>query len=124
MRPIWSFNFIGLKECDEVTDVLAFPYHEIKPNEHISHLNLKDEERMLGDIVLALPYIKAESQKHKEDFDCVLLTMIAHGLCHLIGFDHETKEQWEEMYKKELEILNKFNNTAGYKCSPLLSVGH
>ena len=50
--------------------------------------------------------------------------MVTHGICHLIGYDHEDEKQWDLMYKKELEILQKFNTEAGLSCKPLLGIGH
>lgn len=50
--------------------------------------------------------------------------MVTHGMCHLIGYDHEEKNQWQQMYQKELGILQKFNDQTGYQCRPLLGVGH
>ncbi|CAG5120916.1 unnamed protein product [Candidula unifasciata] len=112
------------RQVNEVTDVLAFPCHEISP-ENAGHLpDVEDEDKMLGDIVLGISYIHQQSKKHSEHFESVLLTMVTHGICHLVGYDHDTRQQWEQMYKRELDILEKFNKQTGYKCSPLLGVGH
>ncbi|CAL1540034.1 unnamed protein product [Lymnaea stagnalis] len=109
---------------NEVTDVLAFPFHEIPEHLAGSVPEVNDDEKMLGDIVLGVPYILSDAMKHGDDFNSVMLTMVAHGLFHVVGFDHETPEQWTIMYNKELDILKKFNKLTGYKCSPLLGVGH
>ncbi|BFY98019.1 hypothetical protein BsWGS_01059 [Bradybaena similaris] len=112
------------RHIDEVTDVLAFPFHQILP-ENAGHLpDVEEDEKILGDIVLGVPFIHQQAQKHSEHFDSVLLTMVTHGVCHLVGYDHETQQQWTQMYNKELDILEKFNKLTGYQCSPLLGVGH
>uniref|UniRef100_A0A0B6YQM5 Uncharacterized protein n=2 Tax=Arion vulgaris TaxID=1028688 RepID=A0A0B6YQM5_9EUPU len=112
------------RDTDEVTDVLAFPYHEISPENAGQIPDVEEMEQMLGDIVLGIPYIYDESRKHMEHFDSVVLTMVTHGIFHLVGYDHETQDQWSQMYNKELDILGKFNKLTGYQCSPLLGVGH
>ncbi|XP_059155694.1 endoribonuclease YbeY-like [Physella acuta] len=112
------------RRVNRVTDVLAFPFLEVSHEQPGVLPNVDQEDRMLGDIALCTSFIWSESQKHKEDFNSVMLTMVTHGLCHLVGFDHETKDQWTQMYRKELEILTRFNQLTGYRCSPLLGVGH
>ncbi|KAH9520067.1 hypothetical protein Btru_059857 [Bulinus truncatus] len=115
------------RNLNEVTDVLAFPFHDVgsmRLDEVVKTTNIEEDERMLGDIVLALSYIRAESQKHGEELNSIILTMITHGICHLIGYDHETKEEWEQMYQKETDLLSKFNKITGHNCSPLLGIGH
>ncbi|XP_005098493.1 endoribonuclease YbeY-like [Aplysia californica] len=109
---------------NDVTDVLAFPYHEISPDNAGCVPETCEDEMILGDIVLGLPYIACQAQKNKEHFDSSVMTMITHGLCHLVGFDHETHEQWTKMWQREMDILTKFNKVTGYRCSPLLAVGH
>ncbi|GFO46358.1 endoribonuclease ybey [Plakobranchus ocellatus] len=110
---------------DEVTDVLAFPFHEISP-ENAGELPevLHGEECILGDIVLGMPYIASDCLRRDEDLQSTLVTMFTHGLCHLVGFDHETDQEWKQMYRRELDILERFNQLSGYQCKPLLGVGH
>ena len=36
-----------------------------------------------------------------------MLYMITHGVCHLIGYDHEIEEEKKEMRTLEEKILNK-----------------
>jgi ssRNA-specific RNase YbeY (16S rRNA maturation enzyme) len=34
-----------------------------------------------------------------------MLRLLVHGICHLIGYDHETDEEYEVMLQKENELL-------------------
>ncbi|KAK3758104.1 hypothetical protein RRG08_006679 [Elysia crispata] len=109
---------------DEVTDVLAFPYHEILPENAGLLPEVHPEERILGDVVLGMPYIASDCFKRAEDVQTTLLSIFTHGLCHLVGFNHESQDEWMQMYKKELNILEKFNKLTGCQCKPLLGLGH
>ena len=44
--------------------------------------------------------------------------LITHGICHLIGYDHDTEEQFRLMYAKELDIINKFNQETSSNLTP------
>ncbi|XP_060066335.1 endoribonuclease YbeY-like [Ylistrum balloti] len=106
------------------TDVLAFPLIEdMEPGKPLPEITDPDS-RILGDLMLGIPYIHEHAVFHGEQLEETLNVMILHGMCHLIGYDHETKDQWEQMYNKELKILERFNKRTGYSCKPLLGVGH
>jgi len=114
------------RDEDCATDVLAFPYYdEIDPEKAECFPPITSKEEMiLGDIVLGVPYIYSISQEKGEHFESTILTMTTHGLCHLLGYDHMNRDQWTQMRNKELNILSRFNKITGYKCSPLLGIGH
>ncbi|XP_076439489.1 endoribonuclease YbeY-like [Babylonia areolata] len=115
------------RQVEGPTDVLAFPVLEIAepgiiptPNENMDMA----EEMPLGDILLAPAYISHQCQRLHENFDHVLITTVTHGLCHLIGHDHETAEQQRCMRGAESSILDRFNKLTGYSCKPLTIIGH
>ena len=35
--------------------------------------------------------------------------LLIHGLLHLLGYDHETEEEWQAMTDRENEVMKKFN---------------
>ena len=105
----------------EPTDVLAFPFYEnIKPGVLPSSTDVLD----LGDIYLGIPYIYNQCSCNNQKIQEVLPVMVTHGICHLIGYDHENEEQYKEMFVKESIILKEFNKRTGYNCVPLQGVGH
>jgi rRNA maturation RNase YbeY len=107
----------------EPTDVLAFPfYDDLVPGK----LPTAPDHGILdlGDIYLGIPYIYRQCCQNSQRIQKVLPVMVTHGICHLIGYDHDTKEQYELMHAKESLILQEFNKITGYSCSPLLEVGH
>ncbi|XP_069110661.1 endoribonuclease YbeY-like [Argopecten irradians] len=109
---------------DGPTDVLAFPLIDgMDPNKPFPEI-AEPDRRLLGDLMLGIPYIHKHADLHREQLEETLSVMVLHGMCHLIGYDHETEEQWKQMYEKELNILEQFNQKTKYKCKPLLGIGH
>ena len=76
------------------TDVLSFPMDELRPGS-------EDEitpAGLLGDIVLCpqVAVAQAEGAGHSAMEEMLLLT--AHGILHLLGFDHAEPEEEKEMF--------------------------
>lgn len=103
---------------DKATDVLSFPASEVGAPGTLPDpwSDLAD----LGDIFLGIPYINNQCIQDKLQLEDVLPAIITHGLCHLIGFNHDTKDNWEAMRAEELKILEKFNKITGSNVSPLI----
>ncbi len=74
---------------DKPTNVLSFP----------------QDAPMLGDIVLAYETIAHEASDQDKAFSDHLSHLLVHGTLHLLGYDHETDEEAEEMEGLEIEIL-------------------
>ncbi|MBN1783554.1 MAG: rRNA maturation RNase YbeY [Alphaproteobacteria bacterium] len=64
-----------------------------------------EDAEMLGDVVLAFETIERESAQEKS-FEHHLTHLIAHGILHLIGYDHIEDSEAEIMEAKEDEILD------------------
>lgn len=93
---------------DKATDILSFPFYDtLKPGEKIKAKN-KDEE-ILGDIIISLEFCKKYSEKNKLKFNDYLLRIIVHGIAHLLGYDHLTDKQFEQMKKFEKKLLDIIN---------------
>ncbi|NWU55807.1 YBEY Endoribonuclease, partial [Dromas ardeola] len=101
----------------EPTDVLSFPFHQVAAGE-LPRPRYRDEYN-LGDIFLGVEYIHQQCCATGEDFDSVLAVTAAHGLCHLLGYQHNTKREWQQMYQKEVEILEDLNRLLGASLQPL-----
>jgi len=83
------------------TDVLSFPMDELRPGS-------EDEVTppgLLGDIVLCpqVAAAQAEEAGHTPMEELLLLT--AHGILHLLGFDHADAEEEREMFGIQRDIL-------------------
>ena len=80
------------------TNVLSFPAPAGMPVP-------KGEPRPLGDIVLAHGVIGREAAAQGKTLHDHTAHLIVHGVLHLLGFDHETGAEAEEMESLETKIL-------------------
>lgn len=83
------------------TDVLSFPMDELRPGTE----DLMTPAGLLGDIVLCpqVATAQAETAGHSALEEMLLLT--AHGMLHLLGFDHADPEEEKEMFGIQRDIL-------------------
>lgn len=73
---------------DRPTDVLAFP---------LGRAPSKDQPRLLGDVVISLPTAARQAKSRQRPLLPEARFLLAHGLLHLIGYDHATKLQKQRM---------------------------
>lgn len=89
---------------DKPTDILSFAFHEnLKPSTRIKPRN--DDEKNIGDLIIAPTYIQKNGYPLKEQLNDRLVELLVHGICHLLGYDHETDADFRVMQRKEKEIL-------------------
>jgi probable rRNA maturation factor len=93
---------------DSATNVLSFPSVMQNP-----------VERHLGDIAIAYETVAREAVDEGKKFAHHLAHMAAHGYLHLVGFDHDTDEDAEEMEALEREILAGLGISDPYDEAPL-----
>ncbi len=84
-------------ERDKTTDVLSFGMKEGKP-ETVEYPNL-------GDIYVCLDQAKRQADEYEVKFEEEVRLMVAHGLLHLLGYDHQDKNEEKIMRKKENTYL-------------------
>lgn len=89
------------RSIDKVTDVITFALMENKEELFMEAL---DE---LGDVFICLDKAKEQAIEYQHSIDREIGFLAVHGYLHLMGYDHMTKEQEEEMFKLQEEILNK-----------------
>ena len=80
------------------TNVLSFPIPDDLPVP-------EGELRPLGDIVLAHGVITGEAVEQGKTLRDHTAHLIVHGTLHLLGYDHESDEEAEEMEALETRIL-------------------
>lgn len=91
---------------DKPTDILSFSYHsQLKPGEKIAVQS--DDDKNLGDLIISAHRVAMDAKKFGESFHSRLVFIITHGVCHLLGYDHETDEQYKQMHAKEVAIAKK-----------------
>ena len=75
-----------------------------------NNITLSDEtELLLGDIVISIVKVEEQSKEFGHSFNRELIFLAVHGLLHLLGYDHEDKEDEEKMRSKEKDILASIN---------------
>ena len=119
---------------DAPTDILSFPLWEaerpgvLEPPE----FDIPDYYT-LGDIMIDVPYVMRRLDEDMQDLaegveyedergvsgamskesnpEKRIHMLMVHGMLHLVGYDHETDEDYEEMVKREEEILEELGLT-------------
>ena len=85
---------------DKPTNVLSFPASGHKGSE---------SSRFLGDIVIAYETLVRECDGEDRKFLHHLAHLAVHGFLHLVGYDHETDAQAEEMEGLESKIMTRMS---------------
>jgi len=84
------------RKIDKSTDVISFPIDE--PFKKA----IKQEQGqlcILGDIFICPKYIKKNSKDFGSELESELEKVIKHGLTHLLGFGHKTKQEQKKFDK-------------------------
>ncbi len=63
----------------------------------------------LGDIMIAFETIRREADEQEKSLSDHFTHMLVHGFLHLLGYDHMTDKEAEEMESLEIRILKKFS---------------
>ena len=99
-------NYRGI---DRETDVISFALED-------GDANIPFEfGRLLGDIYICVSKMKDQAKEygHSEQREMGFLTV--HGLLHLLGYDHMTKEEEKIMFTKQEEILDAYGLKRWFK---------
>lgn len=90
------------RNIDRETDVITFAL------EDESDLILPNDERVLGDIYISIDKAKSQAEEYGHSLLRELAFLAVHGFYHLLGYDHQTKEEEEVMFKKQEEVLEEY----------------
>jgi probable rRNA maturation factor len=77
---------------DRPTDVLAFPQDDSQDAalpEAAKLGHTPGEERLLGDVVISLDTARRQAQRRKRPLIDEVSFLLAHGILHLLGYDHQ-----------------------------------
>ncbi len=86
---------------DRPTDVISFALEDDKTFN-------RSDIRILGDIYISLDKVKSQSLEYGHSFKRELYFLALHGLLHLLGYDHMTKEDEKVMFGKQEEVLSRY----------------
>lgn len=82
------------------TDVLSFPLMDF--DDEADTL----EDGALGDIVISIDRALLQADSRGQDLMTEIRALLAHGLLHLLGYDHETDAEEAEMNRQVARLLD------------------
>ncbi|HZK27328.1 MAG TPA: rRNA maturation RNase YbeY [Thermoclostridium sp.] len=97
-----------LRNNDNVTDVISFPMLDMENGRFKTEPEEFDMDQgmlFLGDIVISIPKAIEQAQQYGHCVDREVAFLSVHGLFHLLGYDHQTPEDEENMTKKQENVL-------------------
>ncbi len=68
-----------------------------------------------GDIMLALETVAGEAEAQGKSFEAHAAHLIAHGILHLMGYDHIAEDEAERMERLERRILGRLGHPDPYQ---------
>ena len=95
-------NYRGV---DRTTDVIAFALSErdVKAEPFVTP---PDDVVHLGEVIISYPQAKRQALEQHHPLEEELALLVAHGVLHLLGYDHELPEQGEKMRAMESKVLD------------------
>lgn len=104
-----SLAFINDTEMEELhlkwmnlpgsTDVMSFPMDELKPNH--------PDPGILGDIVISPIFARTQAEKAGHSFEHEVKILAAHGLLHLLGYDHQEVSEEKIMFELQEDLVKR-----------------
>lgn len=89
---------------DRATDILSFPFYpNLVAGDRI--MPIDNEHAILGDLILSAPSILRDAHTYGTTLDERLQVLLVHGICHLLGYDHITDQDYMIMHTLEESIL-------------------
>lgn len=86
---------------DRPTDVISFALEDDK------QIDLPDL-RVLGDIYISYDKVISQAKEYGHSNKRELCFLAVHGLLHLLGYDHMTKDDEIKMFGLQKELLNSY----------------
>lgn len=91
-------------KIDATTDVLSFNANFTDPD---------SQSEYLGDIIISIPRAIAQAELGGHSALYELQLLVAHGVLHLLGFDHSEEDDKQAMQKAQDSVLNELGNPYG-----------
>lgn len=101
---IKDLNFIYRSQNKE-TDVLSFAMNELSEGE--PDFDFDGDLNVLGDIVISMERVVSQSEDYGHSLERELGFLVAHGMLHLLGYDHENEEEEKVMLELQNKILQR-----------------
>lgn len=90
---------------DSTTDVIAFALSEPAGNEAERFIMPPDRFIHLGELIVSYAQAWRQAKEQKHSIERELAILVAHGVLHLLGYDHELPKDKKEMQALEAKAL-------------------
>jgi probable rRNA maturation factor len=87
------------RKVDRTTDVLAFAMRDVVAPGELALVEGPDG--VLGDVVISVDRAAVQARRFRRTVEHELLKLVAHGVLHLLGHDHESAGERREMRRIE-----------------------
>lgn len=92
---------LAYRNIDATTDVLSFHYFD-------DFSKCKADE-VVGEIVFSESRLQSQANDFHHGIETEFYRLAVHGLVHILGFDHESDEEYEDMWNVESQILRRLS---------------
>lgn len=94
------------RNIDRPTDVISFAiFADSAPEERF----IFDNEINLGEIIISLEKTRTQAAENGQTFEDELYFLLAHGILHLMGYDHRSEETLCEMWDIQKEMTGEID---------------
>ena len=98
---------------DEITDVLAFgdTYSKAETslskvgNNSVEFVTPFDAPSILGDVVISYTQAARQAREQKHTIRQEITLLVAHGVLHLLGYDHVIAKQKKDMWERQDRVV-------------------
>ncbi|GAK49380.1 probable rRNA maturation factor [Candidatus Moduliflexus flocculans] len=90
---------------DRPTDVLSFAFQEAREFSP-SLVEMAEQPLALGDIIISTDTAQRQADERGHSLEREIWILLIHGMLHLLGYDHESDEDAEEMEALERQLLD------------------
>ena len=96
------------RQIDRVTDVISFAFND--DESELGKIEGDAYPKMLGEIFICLPRALEQAKEIGNTPLRELRFLFAHGMLHLLGYDHQSKEEEDIMFPLQEKVLEKAFN--------------
>ncbi|WP_267383691.1 rRNA maturation RNase YbeY [Cyanobacterium sp. uoEpiScrs1] len=89
---------------NQPTDVLVFAALEVQVPQSSEKIST-DEPLYLGDIIISVDTARKQARQNYHSLTVELAWLVAHGLLHLLGWDHPDEESLQHMLAQQEALL-------------------
>ena len=91
------------RDKDRPTDVITFSLFA-DDNDAIIYRKTAD----LGQIIVSVEKADKQKEENNNTLEKEILTLITHGILHLLGFDHQTKKEYDFVVGVKNKVLKNY----------------